>query len=253
MTLKQTIGRRLMYSVFTSWRTISVMRFEWTAMRTRVLNVFSPSIRRARHKISRQVGLNVNLGSGGTGKEGWVNIDISRHHNDVTFPYDIRKGLPFQPGQVARVFAEHVIEHIEFKEDLPRLLKSIWRTLEPGGRLRIVVPDCRIFIDAYVSGDLRNWRKLGLDPLPHDMPTHMAMLNNVFHQGGEHMFGYDFETMKYVLEQAGFSRILKMACGLSDDPILCLDRPEHATYSLYVEAVKEASAGEFDSSPAEGR
>jgi predicted SAM-dependent methyltransferase len=227
-----------MYSLFTNWRTISVVRFEWAAMCTRALNAVSPSIRRTRKGIAGRGHLNVNLGTGGTGPSDWINIDVIRHHKDIAFPYDIRKGLPFASGQVSRIFAEHVIEHIEFREDLPRLLGSALDVLEPGGRIRIVVPDCEQFIRAYVSNDRRAWGELGLDPLPHDMPTPMAMLNHVFHQDGEHMFGWDFITMKHVLERAGFTDVRKMSCGESADPALCLDRPEHGPYSLYVEAIK---------------
>lgn len=246
MTLKQRFGRWFMRQMGLNWRTVSLLRFEWWAFGTRVLNRISPAIRRTRRRLATQCHLNVNLGSGGRGQDGWVNIDVVRHHKDVAFPYDIRTGLPFSAGQVARVFAEHVVEHIEFREDLPRLLRSVWEVLEPGGRVRIVVPDCARFLEAYVTRDPEKWQALGLAVLPHDMPTQMAMINHEFHQGGEHMFGYDFETLKFVLLEAGFAEVRKMAYGMSEDSALCLDREEHAKYSLYVEARKQGP----ESSPA---
>ena len=37
-----------------------------------------------------------------------------------------------------------------------------------------------------------------------DLPTGMCLLNHVFHQKGEHLFGYDFETLEYLLVMCGF-------------------------------------------------
>jgi predicted SAM-dependent methyltransferase len=244
MTIKQRFGNWFRRQTAVNWRTISLLRFEWQAFGTRVLNRLSPFIRRTRRGLANQRHLNVNLGSGGRGREGWVNIDVARHHKDIAFPYDIRTGMPFAKGQVARIFAEHVVEHIEFREDVPRLLRSMWDVLEPGGRVRIVVPDCERYLEAYVTRDPAKWEALGVKALPQDMPTHMAMINHQFHQGGEHMFGYDFETLQFVLLAAGFAEVRKMAYGMSGDSDLCLDREEHAEYSLYVEARKEYSESE---------
>jgi len=32
----------------------------------------------------------------------------------------------------------------------------------------------------------------------------MTMINHVFHQGGEHQFAYDFEIIRWALNNAGF-------------------------------------------------
>jgi predicted SAM-dependent methyltransferase len=167
-----------------------------------------------------------------------VNIDIRSHCDGVTFPYDIRRGLPFQNGQVARIFAEHIVEHLEFREEMPRLIRECYRVLEVGGRLRIVVPDGERWLHAYVSGDTRAWSDLGFGELPPDMPTRMAMINHVFHQGGEHHFAYDYATLEWALKQGGFTQASKASYGVSADETLCLDRAAHAKYSLYVEAQK---------------
>jgi len=241
MEIKQQFGKWFMRQTAANWRTISLLRFEWQAFGTRVLNRVSPTIRRTRRGLANRHHLSVNLGSGGRGREGWVNIDVVRRHKDITFPYDIRTGMPFLGSQVARIFAEHVVEHVEFREDVPRLFRSMLYVLEPGGRVRIVVPDCERYLEAYVTRDPKQWEALGVTTLPQDMPTYMAMVNHQFHQGGEHMFGYDFETLQFVLLEAGFAEVRKMSFGVSGDADLCLDREDHAKYSLYVEARKGRS------------
>lgn len=238
MTLKHRLGNFLIPHLPLNRRTLNGFRFELNALITSLLVRLSPRLRRIRADIAAQQHLRVNLGSGGSGQADWVNIDIGRNHKDQTLPWDIRRGLPFSDNQVAMLFAEHVIEHIEFREDVPRLMRDIYRVLEPGGWLRIIVPDGERWLCAYVSQDPQAWANLGMSTLPSDMPTPMTMINHIFHQDGEHFFAYDFETLAHVLRQAGFTKIQKMAWGHSALEALCLDQPHHAPYSLYVEAQK---------------
>jgi predicted SAM-dependent methyltransferase len=205
---------------------------------TTSLNFVSPRVRLMRSHLAKRQHLNVNLGSGGHGVDNWVNIDVARNHFGLTIPWDIRRGLPFTNEQVLRIFAEHVVEHIEFRDDIPHLMAEFFRVLESGGRVRLIVPDGERWLHAYVTGSHQEWVEMGFADLPPDMPTRMTMVNHVFHQEGEHYFCYDFETLEYILKQAGFRSVRKVAYRVSDDPELCLDRQEHAKYSLYVEAQK---------------
>ena len=91
---------------------------------------------------------------------------------------------------------------------------------------------------AYVSKDPKQWEALGFPQLPHDMPTPMAMLNHVFHQGGEHKFAWDYETMNFALRRAGFVNVNRRTFRESGVDELAIDLSHHASYSLYVEAVK---------------
>ncbi|MDQ3700467.1 MAG: methyltransferase domain-containing protein [Chloroflexota bacterium] len=45
--------------------------------------------------------------------------------------------LPFQSGSLARVYARHVLEHLD---DLPRAMTEVHRVLRPGGRCTVEVP-----------------------------------------------------------------------------------------------------------------
>lgn len=238
MTLKHRIGRVLLPRLPLNRRTFNLFRFEVNATITSAASRLSPRLLARRSKLARQRHLRVNLGSGGTGTDGWINIDIGRSHADQTLPWDIRRGLPFSDDSVAMMRAEHVIEHIEFREDLPRLLSEVHRVLEPGGVIRIVVPDAERWIAAYASGDPEAWASLGMPTLPEDMPTPMAMLNHIFHQDGEHYFAYDFVTMRFVLQRAGFGCVRRTSFGCSNRQELKQDQKHHEPYSLYVEAEK---------------
>lgn len=239
MTVKQYLGQKLFAHLPCSRRTFDLLRFEFHAARQRWLNSVLPwrRLKIRRYKFMR--GLSLNVGSGGRGLPSWINTDAVAHHADITFTHDLRRPLPLADQSVKRIFAEHVIEHLNHKEDVPRVFAEFYRVLESGGVLRIIVPDVPRFMQAYLDADLQQWKQLGFtEGLPSDMSTSIELVNHVFHQGGEHLFGWDYATMEHALRRAGFTRILRQTFGQSLDQELVLDRPEHAPYSLYVEAVR---------------
>jgi predicted SAM-dependent methyltransferase len=129
---------------------------------------------------------------------------------------------------------------MDFRSDIPVVFSDWYRVLRAGGIARIIVPDARRFLEAYLSGNPELWRNLGWDinALPHDIYTPMHVINHIFHQSGEHLFAYDFETLAWALHRAGFAKVQQMSFRKSRDPELAIDQPNHAPYSLYVEAAK---------------
>lgn len=237
--LKSRIGQVIIPLMPVNRRTFEILRYEARASRTRILNAFNPIYHAKITKLRRRTDLQVNVGSGGKGLPGWVNIELART-KDTTLCLDVRRPLPFADGSVRRLICEHVIEHLDFREDVPNVLSDWVRVLKLGGVARIVVPDLRVHVEAYVSTDSARWAALGwnIGDLPDDIRTPMHILNHMFHQGGEHLFGYDFETLAGALKRAGFSTVHQAEFGRSIDPELAIDQENHAPYSLYVDAVK---------------
>ncbi|HEX5958557.1 MAG TPA: methyltransferase domain-containing protein [Hyphomicrobiaceae bacterium] len=238
-TLKSHVGRIIIPMLPINRRTFDILRHEFRALRTRILNVINPLFHARVRRLQQRRHISLNVGSGGRGLADWVNIELTRHA-DTTLCLDIRRPLPFASGSVQRILIEHALEHVDFQSDVPRLLREFHRVLEASGTLRIVVPDAERFLQAYASGNAATWHALGWDlaRLPHDIFTPMHVINHVFHQGGEHLFAYDFETLKYALQAAGFQRISRKTFRQSNDPNLAIDQEGHAPYSLYVEAVR---------------
>jgi predicted SAM-dependent methyltransferase len=228
MAVRRAVGSR---------RNFDWVRFEAQCAYQRLANALSLGHRRAVRELSQRRGISLNLGTGGEGRSGWVNVDAFPHA-DNSLTLDIRRRLPFLDGQVRRIFASHVIEHLDFRDELPRVLSELHRVLQPGGVVRIIVPDVPRYLEAYLSGEPARWNALGWDlgDMPDDIYTPMHILNHVFHQGGEHKFGFDFETMELVLRRAGFGEVVRQCHGRSLDPALVLDLECHARYSLYVDA-----------------
>ena len=68
--------------------------------------------------------------------------------------------------------------------------------------------------------------------------SRMELINMVFRQGGEHKFAYDWETLDMLLREQLFSTVTHESFGIGSMEKLCLDRPERASESIYVEAHK---------------
>ena len=240
MTLKQKIGKALPEWTGLSRRTVDILRFEGVSLLQRLLNAASPAYHRKIKALRGRRDLSVNFGSGGRGLEGWINLDAVARHRDIYFAYDMRRRLPFDDGSVKRILAEHVIEHLDFRDDVPSIFAEIHRILPPEWVVRIIVPDAARYVEAYATKSPEKFRALGvdLDRLPADIYTPIHVVNHVFHQGGEHYFGWDFETMDWALRGASFREVLRQSYRVSRDPELAIDQANHAPYSLYVEAVK---------------
>jgi predicted SAM-dependent methyltransferase len=188
----------------------------------------------ARRRFRDSRALLINIGCGAKGLDGWVNVDGARLPG-VTCVYDARRDLPFPDGSARGIFSEHFLEHVDYYEEAPRLLAECMRVLEPGGVLRIVVPDAEEYVQAYMAEGWEAMRKLrGCG----DFRTKMEVLNEVFRQGIQHKFAYDYETLAELCRRAGFSRVERAAFRCSSMPELAIDQPRRAAESLYVEATK---------------
>lgn len=102
---------------------------------------------RFKSKFKGQSNLRVNVGCGPNVAGGYVNLDVVSHP-DVFF-WDCRRSLPFEDGALELIFAEHVFEHFEYKNESLRFLKECHRCLKGGGVLRLVVPDAGRYLSLY--------------------------------------------------------------------------------------------------------
>jgi predicted SAM-dependent methyltransferase len=118
--------------------------------------------------------------------------------------------------------------------------------LQPGGVLRIIVPDAERYLRAYCDG---GWDTLAqLRPLDAGRidrffgcryRTKLELINQVFRQGHAHKYAYDYETLEFLLHRYGFSQVERREFGQSRLAELFIDQPRRASESLYVEAVKD--------------
>lgn len=238
LTFRQRIGRWLFPRLPITRFLFDILRAETRCALVRVENAVLPSRRRRLARLRAGRELLVNVACGPQRIDGFVNLDVHPSAADV-IAWDSRRALPLGDDSARGIRVEHFVEHLEPREELPAFLRDCRRALSRGGVLRIIVPDAGRYLQAYARADLAGFHELAVpSPFPSDLPTRMDVINHVFHQWSEHRWAYDFETLAHRLRTAGFTLVEPSAYGSSRDPALAQDRPVHAPYSLYVEAVK---------------
>ena len=220
----------------------------------------------------------LNLGCGPRPFKGWINIDKSWNtrlykfpllkkliiklllslrwvtkgalENVVDYPHDldirrrdVTKGLPFDDMSVDYIYTSHLLEHLH-KEDTMSVLKECYRVLKPGGILRVVVPDLKIYVKKYMNNE-------GFSP-DDDIPAADTFMNSIMLQGiGEerplfyklmckrHQWMYDFESLAKRLYDCKFSEVKECKLGKGSLPdVKHLEQQEYHPKSVYLEAIK---------------
>jgi predicted SAM-dependent methyltransferase len=122
----------------------------------------------------------LNIGAGKTKIPGFTPID--RMFGDEAYP------LKYETNSVSEIRASHVLEHFSFKDAFTALEDWV-RVLEPGGRLRIAVPD----VDKCLAGGDKNRLFYLMGGQTDD---------NDFHKSA-----YDRHRLRQTLEQAGLEHV----------------------------------------------
>lgn len=200
------------------------------------LNVLLPARLVRYRRFLRQPRKRLHVGSGSKHFAGWINLDMNRKGD---FTLDLREGLPFADGSVERIYTEHTLEHFRREDDGPFLLAECLRVLEPGGRIRITVPDGAVFLD-YYAGRLEPEAAEAIAKTHsrfHGTP--MDVVNSAFRWKHQHQYIYDEATLRALLEEIGFVGVERRAFGESEDPELVgRDQAERRFETLYLEARK---------------
>lgn len=223
---------RIAYRVLPSHAWGEIYR-EWSLTKRRWRN----STAAARRLLAGKRKLKLHFGCGKRVTAGWINVDAFDQPG-FDLRWDLRDPLPCENGVAEFVYSEHVLEHLEHA-DAENALSEMYRMLEPGGRLRLGVPDAEIYMKHYIEGHRDFFEKLKrLGGATTDLQTPIIVINQMFRMGGHHRFAWDFETLANAVAKAGFGEIRRCSSGESSRPDLCLDDPEHAFETLYVEATK---------------
>lgn len=122
--------------------------------------------------------------------------------------HDVKKPLPFTDNSLHAVYASHLLEHLYFSE-AKKLLHECYRVLEPGGILRVVVPDLKFIASEYSRTGLADKFNEML-MLRNSKPPAGNLVYRIYSQLTDfhsHKWMYDTESLSLHMEETGFVNI----------------------------------------------
>ena len=192
----------------------------------------------------------LHIGCGNILISGWLNISYEKREeygrlkkiNGCLFlNYKLPEALPVDDGSIQYLAASHFIEHLDLNEGL-NFFKEAFRVMKRGGTIHISCPDLELYATHYI-----NRNKVFFD---HPAISEACTFKNAatpgeifiakaYDSGGAHRWFYDGESLKHVLERAGFrdARKIKRLDSVIPD-IEKIELPEREIETVYVEAKK---------------
>jgi len=151
---------------------------------------------------------------------------ITGRQRVLVFPGHVRylnlnRRLPYPDHSVDAIYASHVWEHLHLNV-AKRVTLECARILKPGGILRVVVPDVRVFIRTYLETDadhavVRLNEALGYQDLER-VDSLFRRFYVALTQLHQHKFMYDEKYLIRLFAESGFVSVSRRECFDSGIP-----------------------------------
>ncbi len=139
---------------------------------------------------------------GWKGAEGWEVLDVNPGPA-VDHVGDARDLRAFHDNTFAEIYASHVVEHFDYRNELLLVLKEWLRVLSPGGTLYVSVPDLDVLARLFLDRERLSFQ------------DRFMVMRMIF--GGHvdkhdyHLVGLNEEFLTDLLRAAGFTGMRKVA------------------------------------------
>lgn len=178
----------------------------------------------------------VNFGCGSDVRSGWINIDMLDNNHPDYIKHNLLEGIPANIKNIDFIYSAHCLEHFYY-QDAIRLLTSCRESLNPGGVIRICLPNFSSMCKAYVNND---WEFFNLPEVMVFSPNKnmMEIMNYGLYQHtngeNEHKCMYDPSFAILTLQKVGFFNVKEVDFNSEYD----IDLEVRKRYSFYVEGIK---------------
>lgn len=192
----------------------------------------------------------LHVGCGDILLKGWLNIryerreeygKIKRANGAFYLNYNLLKMWPFENDSIQYIAGSHFIEHLDLNQGI-RFLKEAFRVLKKGGVIRLSCPDLNIYARNYIENNqkffenkwIKEWCTFKNAVTPGEI-----FIAKAYDSGGSHKWFYDFDSLKHILETAGFQKVRNEGRLTGCVPDLeKIEPPARELETLYVEALK---------------
>lgn len=166
--------------------------------------------------------MQIGTGTGLNAMAGWLNTDLIPRTTKLVF-LDASKRFPIDDCTLDYIFSEAMIAAIEYSAAV-NMLRECFRTLKPGGRIRIATIDLVFFINLYNKKEKTELQK---QFIRHSMKAHVGMpdihqheevfIMNLFFRAWNNKFIYDYEVLRDTVAQVGFINVTRHQRRESND------------------------------------
>lgn len=140
--------------------------------------------------------IKLNLGSGNTKIDGYLNIDI-RDIPEVDVIHDLDKALPYKECEVSNIYASHILEHFWWMDTI-RILKDWYRVIKKGGSLVIWTVDFDRVVYRLMTAS--NYKNMMID-------TNWRLFSKNEPDGNAHHAVFTRMFLSDLLKEVGFKKI----------------------------------------------
>lgn len=142
--------------------------------------------------------MKINLGCWKRDLPGFTNVDICDMPH-IQYKHGVDTLPMFEDNSAELIYASHVFEYFD-RQKGAEVLKEWFRVLKSGGTLRIAVPDFSKIVWLYQeTGDIQKTLGMLYGRMEVDTPEGKQTLY--------HKTTYDFDSLKIMLLEAGFTNI----------------------------------------------
>ena len=154
------------------------------------------------NNLKRKKIIKLNLGVNKKSTNDFVNIDYL--NGDIA--HNLEKTIPLDRDTVDEIYTSHTLEHFEFKKII-FILKECERILKPGAKLRVCVPNAKLYIDSYSKGKIFDKRKNWYEPGVTNTDSLIDQINYIAYLNVQHKFLFDEENLINIIKKSGFKNV----------------------------------------------
>jgi SAM-dependent methyltransferase len=187
----------------------------------------------------------------------WVDVDADPDRGDIVVNFGEFNAFPLPDASTSVIYGSHVFEHMSIYTS-QRVFEECVRVLEPGGTLRLILPDVEKSIHEYIARNAefplfkrraeraaKTWgvgNYTVFDCLREDFLSRSGQ-RVLGQQALAHQNAWDFEAINKDLRSAGFREVTRS--GFQESAVPSFDfegafpsEANESDRSLYVEATK---------------